>query len=112
MLLQPSIRVYHNAVCGLREYLIHVAHHRRCYARVRVRELRLGKAARLGYVLLTPALPFLLLGLITMRVAAHGRSAGAFLACLPLLILGLCARAWGEFLGFANPDSEPLPLTR
>ena len=98
--LDPAIRIFHRTEYNVREYLSHVAYHRRCYARVQVRETRMGLAGRLGHLLLTPALPFLLLAAIGARVAQRRCFIGEFLDCLPLVFAGLCARAWGEFLGF------------
>ncbi len=98
--LDPSIRIFHQTLYNVREYLSHVAFHRRSYARVKVRENRLGLVGRLGHVVLTPALPFLLLTAIGTRVAQSRLFSREFLRYLPLLFAGLCARAWGEFLGF------------
>ena len=98
-----SIRIFHRTRYNIREYLSHVAYHRRCYARVKVRETGLGLAGRLGHLVLTPALPFLVLAAIGARVAQSRRFSREFLGCLPLLFAGLCARAWGEFLGFLIP---------
>jgi GT2 family glycosyltransferase len=97
----PSIRVFHRALYGPREFLRHVVFHRRCYAQVKVRECRVGAMGRLARSLLAPALPFLLLVVITARVLRSGRHQREFLRCTPLFFGGLCARAWGEFLGFA-----------
>ncbi len=99
--LDPSIRVFHGTLYGFREYLSHVAFHRRCYARVRMKERGLGLVARLGRIALTPALPLLLVVAIAARVAQSRGVFREFLACLPVLLAGLSARAWGEFLGFA-----------
>jgi GT2 family glycosyltransferase len=98
--LDPSVRVFHRTRYNIRDYLSHVAYHRRFYARVKVRETRLGPARRMAQVLLTPALPFLLLAAIGARVARRRCFMGEFLECLPLVFAGLWARAWGEFLGF------------
>ncbi len=103
----PSIRVFHQALYSVRDYLRHVSLHRWCYARVRVKERRLGLAGRLGHALLAPLLPLLLLPAIGSRVAASRCFRREFLGCLPLLFAGLCARAWGEFLGFAAKGSRP-----
>ena len=54
---------------NIRDYLSHVAYHRRFYARVKVRQTGWGPA-RLAQVVLTPALPFLVLAAIGARVAA------------------------------------------
>jgi GT2 family glycosyltransferase len=98
--LDPAIRVFHQTVYTVREYLSHVAFHRWCYARVRLRETGLGLVARLAHIMLTPALPFLLLAFTGTRVARSSRFFREFLGCLPLLSAGFCARAYGEFLGF------------
>jgi GT2 family glycosyltransferase len=98
--LDPAIRVFHRTQYTVREYLSHVAYHRRCYARVKRRETGLGLLARLAHVMLTPALPFLLVAAIGTRVISSRRFIREFLGSLPLLFAGLCARAGGEFLGF------------
>jgi len=98
--LDPAIRVFHRTQYTVREYLSHVAYHRWCYARVKRRETGLGLLARLAHVLLTPMLPFLLLMVIGTRVIISRRFFHEFLGCLPLLFVGLCARAYGEFRGF------------
>ena len=66
----------------------------------------MGIVARLAQVLLTPAVPFLLLAAIGTRVFISRRFFREFLGCLPLLFTGLCARAWGEFLGFLTSSPE------
>lgn len=98
--LDPAIRVFHRTLYTVWEYLSHVVFHRRCYARVKLKETGLGMAGRLAHVMLTPALPFLLLMAIGTRVIISRRFFHEFLGCLPLLFAGLCARACGEFLGF------------
>jgi GT2 family glycosyltransferase len=65
--LDPAIRVFHRTRYTVREYLSHVAYHRRCYARVKLKETGLGLLARLAHLVLTPALPFLLLLAIGTR---------------------------------------------
>ncbi len=97
----PSIRVFHRALYTSREFLRHVVLHRRCYAQVTVLERRVSAMGRLARSLAAPALPFILLATISARVLRSGRHQREFLRCLPLLFGGLCARAWGEFLGFA-----------
>ena len=98
--LDPAIRVFHRTPYSVREYLRHVAYHRRSYARVRLRETGPRPALRLAHAMLTPALPCLLLAAIGARVLKSRRFFREFLGCLPLLFAGLCARAYGEFLGF------------
>jgi GT2 family glycosyltransferase len=98
--LDPAIRVFHQTGYTVPEFLRHVAYHRRSYARVRLRETGLGLVARLAHMVLTPALPFLLLTATGTRVAQSSRFFREFLGCLPLLLAGFCARAYGEFLGF------------
>jgi GT2 family glycosyltransferase len=84
--LDPAIRVFHRTHYTAREYLSHVAYHRRCYARVRRRETGLGLFARLAHVALTPVLPFLLLVALGTRVILSRRFFREFLGCLPLLV--------------------------
>jgi GT2 family glycosyltransferase len=108
----PAIRVFHRVLHGFRDFLRHVAHHRCCYARVKVREFRLGPTARLARCLFAPILPLLLLATIAARVAASGRFHREFLACLPLFYAGLCARAWGEFRGFAAGEGDGVVFPR
>jgi cellulose synthase/poly-beta-1,6-N-acetylglucosamine synthase-like glycosyltransferase len=96
----PSIRVFHMTPLGFWSYVHHVAEHRCQYAQVRVRERRMGMLARLGSVVLTPILPLLLLGAITLRVLHSPSHVGRLIACSPVLMAGLCARAWGEAQGF------------
>jgi len=104
--LNPAIRVFHQTRYNIRDYLNHVAYHRRCYARVKLRESGLGLALRLAHVLLALLLPFLLLMVIGIRVIISRRFFREFLSCLPLLFAGLCARAYGEFFGFLTSAQE------
>jgi hypothetical protein len=52
--------------------------------------------------LATGFLPLLLVPVIAWRVARSERLLGHFLLALPIVLLGLLARAWGEFLGFVK----------
>ena len=63
---------------------------------------------RLAHIMLTPAVPFLLLAAVGARVLRSRCFFREFLGCLPLLFSGLCARASGEFLGFLlSSPGEP-----
>ena len=100
--LDPAIRIFHQTHYNVREYLSHVAYHRRYLRPGHVEgDPDRGLAGRLGHLVLTPALPFLLykrpLALVWPKPLLF---IGELLDCLPLVFAGLCARAWGEFLGF------------
>lgn len=102
----PSIRVFHQTLYSIGDYLRHVAMHRRCYARVKIKERRLTRVARLGHIVVLPLVPFILLGTTGLQVLRSHNLLRHFFASLPLLFLGLCARAWGEMRGFASGEGK------
>ena len=98
----PSICVAHTVRYRLGEFLPHTVMHRRGFARVVAREKAFSMpkrfAAAMGTAFLTP----LLVPIIAWRVARAERLLRPFLLASPIVLLGLLARAWGEFLGFAT----------
>lgn len=75
-------------------------HWGRLFATTRLREV--GPAARLGYTLLSPLLPPLLLARILRAQAARGRPLGRVVRLLPHLAVLLAAKAVGEMVGYAT----------
>ena len=102
--ITPSIRVFHQSPAGFAGFLAHTAEHRRGFARVKCRERNLSAAARLREIALLPLAPFLLVGVTAFRLRRCPRYLPRFLAASPLVLLGYCARSWGEFKGYLHPD--------
>ena len=103
VLFWPDARVYHHYDRGLWDFLGHQARHRRGYAAVLCRQRGLSRLGRLGRILGLPWLPGLLSAALVCRL---GRAPGLFrplATAAPLVWLGFCARAWGEFTGYLRP---------
>jgi glycosyltransferase involved in cell wall biosynthesis len=112
VLFIPSIRVTHTARYGVGGLLRHILAHRRGFAGVAVREKQFHAPKRLAAALAMAFLPFFLVPVIACRVARSERLLRHFLLALPIVLLGVLARTWGEFLGFATgkgrADQPPL----
>lgn len=101
----PSIRVYH-AVPGdftLRAMLEHIFEHRNCFSSVRVHEKNMSVPQRAAFAVFCLVLPFILYPVLTTRVIRSGTYLVPFLYSSHGIILGLFARAWGEFFGYLFP---------
>ena len=97
----PSIRVAHHLTgCGVGAFLAHEVLHGRSFANVRVREEAISGWRRAALLLAAPLLPFVLFGRIFARVMRTGKLVSRFLAASPLVLLGVAAWSWGEFLGY------------
>jgi glycosyltransferase involved in cell wall biosynthesis len=115
VLFVPSIRVAHTARYQLGEFLRHIAAHRRSFARVVVQEKKFSMPKRFAAALATVFLPPLLVPVIAWRVTRSEHLLRPFLLALPVVFLGVLARAWGEFLGFATTQGcavRPPPDSR
>lgn len=102
----PAIRVYHDSPTGFRHFLTHTFEHRRAYARVRVREREMTAARRAVEMALLPLTPMLLMAAVLLRLRRCPPYLPRYLACAPVLFLGYCARAWGEFAGYLHKDGK------
>jgi GT2 family glycosyltransferase len=107
VLFVPSIRVAHTACYKLGEFLKHIAAHRRCFASIVVREKKFSMPKRFAAALATVFLPPLLIPVIAWRVTRSEHLLRPFVLVLPIVLLGVLARAWGEFLGFATTQGCP-----
>lgn len=94
----PSIRMLHRKHFATRSFLAERYHYSRSFA---------GRCAatispmrRLGYTLLTPLLPPLLVRRISQRVLSRRRYTPIFLRTLPYLVLFTLVWAWGEAVGY------------
>lgn len=112
VLFVPSIRVAHTARYRLGAFLRHIAAHRRGFASITVRENEFPAPKRFAAALATAFLPPLLLPVIVWRVAWSEHLLRPFLLTAPIVLLGVLARAWGEFLGFATAKGRPASGTR
>ena len=74
----------------------------RSFAGTRARGISTG--ARLVYAAFAFVLPLLLTFRLLRGVLRRRRGVGAFLACLPLVLLLQCAWAWGELVGYVTRD--------
>jgi GT2 family glycosyltransferase len=107
VLFVPSIRVAHIARYKLGEFLRHITAHRRCFASVVVREKKFYMPKRFAAALATVFLPPLLIPVIAWRVTRSEHLLRPFLLALPVVLLGVLARAWGEFLSFTTTQGRP-----
>lgn len=98
--LEPSMVVRYRRRSRLWPLLRQRFHHGRCFAGMRLAEIR--GARRLAYALGTPLLPALLLARLLLAVVPRRRRLGQLVLCLPLL--GLATAAWsaGELLGYVG----------
>ncbi len=102
VLCVPAIKVSHTAMYRLGGFLKHVASHRRNFAEVMIGQEKISRARRLVLVLVSPLAPFLLFLCIASRVLRSRGYLYCFLLSSPIVFLGLVARSWGEFLGYAR----------
>jgi len=96
----PSIRIAHLYSDDIANFLRHMIFHRRSFAAIKSVEQKLPVLQRIGFVLLFPLLPFLLYLLIMIRVLRSNVPVRHFFIVTPQILAGLCARAWGELLGY------------
>ncbi len=94
----PSMRITQRHSFGIRRFCSQRMHHGRHYGRDRMR----GKSAlyRTAGVLLSPLIPVVLLGKLLWRLSYRPAYVLPFLASLPVLLLFICAWAWGELQGY------------
>jgi glycosyltransferase involved in cell wall biosynthesis len=107
VLFVPSVRVAHTVRYGVGGLLRHIAAHRRAFASVVVQEKNFSLPKRVVAALATTFLPLLLVPVVAGRVARSQHLLRPFLLALPIVLLGILARAWGEFLGFATGRGRP-----
>lgn len=106
VLVLPTIRVAHTTRHTLGGFLRHIMDHRRGFASVVVRENGFPAWKRFAAALAVVVLPLLLIPLIACRVARSEHRLWPFLIASPIVLLGLIARSWGEFLGFATAKNR------
>jgi glycosyltransferase involved in cell wall biosynthesis len=102
VLFVPRISVFHTVDQGLREFLRHVVDHRRCFADVTAREKGFSVPRRIAAALAVGFLPLFLFPVIAWRVLRSRVHLRPFVLSAPLVLLGVMARAWGEFLGYVK----------
>ena len=98
----PSARVYQNDTYGFRAFCRDRYEHGRDFARVRLREN--PRMSRLGRLLTTPLLPFVLTARVAQAAAVENRR--AFMAALPVTFAFLSSWAWGEAAGYWQGPTE------
>jgi len=106
VLFVPSIRVAHTVRYQMGEFLRHIAAHRRCFASVVVKEKKFSISKRFAAALATLFSPLLLFPVIAWRVTRSETLLRPFLLALPVVLLGVLARAWGEFLGYVTTQGR------
>jgi hypothetical protein len=72
----------------------------RLFASVRIKDRSLGQ--RLFRILISPLIPFLMLGRIILKASRDGRNRKNLLSCLPQLFLITYAYALGEMAGYTT----------
>jgi GT2 family glycosyltransferase len=106
VLFTPAIRVFHTADSSVREFLAHVAVHRRFFIRVARSEGRLASWQRWPLAFLAPLYVLALLMLTARRVLGCPVYLPQFLLALPLVFAGFCARTWGELSGLLENEAN------
>ncbi len=102
----PSIRVAHTVRYHLGGFLRHITTHRRDFASLVAREKTFSIPKRFVAAMVSTFLPLLLIPVVTWRVARSEHLLRLFLMVFPLVLLGVLARCWGEFQGFATVKSR------
>ena len=98
--LDPSIRVAHINPTHLTGCLTHESFHGRSFARVRVAERGMSRAAALVRAVTGPVLPFLLFARALRNVATRPGQLRAFLPAAPLVFLAMAGWSYGETMGY------------
>lgn len=105
--LDPGIVVAHLNPTDWRRSFAHEAQHGRMFARVRVKEQRMSRAAILMHATTGPLLPFLLFGRAVRNVLAARRHLPAFVRAAPLVFLAMVWWSSGETRGYASALRAP-----
>ncbi|MCI0467775.1 MAG: glycosyltransferase family 2 protein [Beijerinckiaceae bacterium] len=106
LLSAPDMIVYHRGPFDYRYYLGQRFLFSRAYAGVRAQKQ--PPLRRLAYIVLAPAVPFMMLARISGIVLRKGCRVPKFVACLPLLSLALVVMVAGEWLGCVAGPGDAL----
>jgi GT2 family glycosyltransferase len=98
--LDPAIVVAHTNPTAWRHCLAHEVLHGRSFARVRVAERRMGRAAALLRAATAPLLPWLLFYRAVRNAAASPGQLPGFVAAAPLVFVAMAAWSYGEMTGY------------
>ena len=101
----PSIRVWHDNVTSVAEFVERRVGRGRAFARVRVAEGRFSTARRLALAALSPLLPALLLGRMVRRFLGNRTYVRQLLLASPLVVVGLASWSLGEMVGYLRPSA-------
>ena len=105
-LFVPSIKVSHINIQSLIKFLKKEVMHGRFFAAVRVSEQKFSMLQRITYVMISPLLPFLLFYHTAKDVLKKEVYLKQFILSSPLVLLGLTAWSFGEFLGYLSKPGE------
>lgn len=101
LFLTPDIVVYHQRSFTSADFIRQRFQHGRHFGSERVRNA--SSLCRLGLLLMSPGIPFLLLWRITRRVISQRRHFGRYVLTLPILSLFLLSWSLGELTGYMSP---------
>lgn len=102
----PSILVTHKKEFNASYFLAQRYHYSRSFAAMR--RQRVSSIGRLRYLLLSPALPLLILYRVTCQVLNKGRYLRQFILSFPLLAIFSLSYACGEFVGYLRGPGNSL----
>lgn len=101
----PSIRVSHNSIDKLQDFLGHELFHGLCFGRVRIQGQQLSIWKRWLYVILAPFIPLKLFLTVLAKNLQNKTHLVEFLRSSPLVALGLISWSLGEVIAYAGRSS-------
>lgn len=98
LLKTPDIVTYHQKSFTFVGFMTQRFFHGRQFGESRSAEMPLIR--RVGFILLSPAIPLIYLARITRRILDKKRNVGMFIVSLPILTMFLLSWSLGEFTGY------------
>jgi hypothetical protein len=98
--LAPQLTVRYRCGYDLWPFLVRRFHHGRCFAGMRLRQLRGLK--RVAYLAGAPALPVMLLARTVRAVLPKRRHVGKLVLAMPMIFLAMLSWALGELVGYSS----------
>jgi hypothetical protein len=108
--LTPEVVVHYHCAYDFWPFLVRRFHHGRCFAGMRLRQLR--GLRRLAYLAGAPALPFLLLARTVRAVLPKRRCIGKLTLAMPIIYLAMVSWAMGELAGYLSGPGESCQYVR
>jgi hypothetical protein len=108
--LTPEVVVHYHCAYDFWPFLIRRFHHGRCFAGMRLRQIRGFR--RVAYLAGAPALPLLLLARTVRAVLPKRRCIGKLALAMPMIYLGMVSWAVGELAGYLCGPGESCHYVR